>query len=554
MSKALNVFPVVSTLLLSAVALQAQVVPAPAVPQIGSSNPVSAEPPVPRPFTKPCTVTLFQNDAFEDFTPHKFAYTPPADCPGPWRKVVFTADFTVSEGRQFDRTAAFYIGKANIFYGTTAEPRKTLSPSWHVERDVTDLSAIFKQPQSGQADLGNFVGTYQGVVYNGIIYSTAKLEFYPTCAIEPAPRTPDIVVPVNGSGGDAGTLSTPTDEITQTLDLPRNVERVYLDVISQSQGSDEFWYLCVPADEASNLASCPGTGFRETEITLDGKPAGVAPVSPWIFTGGLDPYLWEPIPGVQTLEFRPYRVDLTPFAGVLSDGKTHTIGISVFNASNYFLATANLLVYTDHWSPVVHGDVLENTLELPSPVVTENISSGPEYTGSVDINSDRRYRIRGYITTSHGRTETTVEEGIHFSSDQTFDVASTKDIQDLKLTSTVRRHTTTREGFASFETESVYSFPLVLDYSYVVNPDKTSAQTVVVDQRSENASPEGFGQEHVRTKDTLTFDASGALSGPPSGSSTASYHGGDSFGHCYSETLKAVDQKLTAVDRDTHCH
>jgi len=26
---------------------------------------------------------------------------------GPWAKVVFTADFTVTAGRQYDRTAAF---------------------------------------------------------------------------------------------------------------------------------------------------------------------------------------------------------------------------------------------------------------------------------------------------------------------------------------------------------------------------------------------------------------------------------------------------------------
>ena len=109
-------------------------------PQIGSSNPITAEPPVARPHTHPCVVQLFNNLAFADFTPKVFNYTPPSACPGPWAKVVFTADFTVTAGRQFDRTAAFYLGHASIYYGTTAEPRKTLSPSWHVERDVTDLT------------------------------------------------------------------------------------------------------------------------------------------------------------------------------------------------------------------------------------------------------------------------------------------------------------------------------------------------------------------------------------------------------------------------------
>ena len=224
----------------------------------------------------------------------------------------------MTAGRQFDRTAAFYLGHASIYYGTTSEPRHNLSPSWHVERDVTDLSPIFKFDQTGEANIGNFVGVSGGVTYDGIIYSSATLEFYPASPSNPAPRTPDIVVPVNGSGGDAGTLNTTTDQITQILYLPTNVESVYLDVIAQNQSNDEFFYFCVPNDQTSNLESCGNTAFRETEVTIDGNPAGVAPVYPWIFTGGIDPYRWEPITGIQTLDFKPYRVDLTPFAGLTS--------------------------------------------------------------------------------------------------------------------------------------------------------------------------------------------------------------------------------------------
>src|ERR1700676_4663814 len=318
----------------------AQVVVVPPAPQTGSSNPITAQPPVPRPNTHPCVVQLFDNLAFADFTPKVFSYTPPAACPGPWARVVFTADFTVTAGRQFDRTAAFYLGHASIYYGTTAEPRSALSPSWHVEHDVTDLTAIFESAQTGEANIGNFVGVSGGVTYNGIIYANAALEFYPAGDDDRSPVTPDIVVPVNGAGGDAGTLNTTSDQITQALNLPTNVERVYLDVIAQRQNNDEFWYFCVPNDEAANLLSCGNTAFRETEVSIDGQPAGVAPVSPWIYTGGIDPYLWEPIPGVQTLDFRPYRVDLTPFAGLLSDGNTHTVAVSVYNANGYFLASA----------------------------------------------------------------------------------------------------------------------------------------------------------------------------------------------------------------------
>jgi hypothetical protein len=258
----------------SLIPANAQVVIVPPTPQIGSSNPITAGPTVPRPRTQPCTVQLFQNLAFDNFTPKTFSYTPPSSCPGPWAKVVFTADFTVTAGRQFDRTAAFYLGHANIYYGTTAEPRSTLSPSWHVERNVTDLSAIFKSSQTGEANSGNFVGVSGGVTYNGIIYANAALKFYPTSWQDAAPPTPDIVVPVNGTGGDAGTLNTTADQITQTLNLPTNVERVYLDVIAQSQSSDEFWYFCVPNDQTTNLESCGNTAFREAEVNIDGVPAG----------------------------------------------------------------------------------------------------------------------------------------------------------------------------------------------------------------------------------------------------------------------------------------
>ena len=183
--------------------INAQVVLAPAKPVIGSSNTISADPPVPRPSTTPCTVDLFTNLEFADFNVKSFTYTPPADCPGPWAKVVFTADFTVTEGTQFDRSEQFYLGGANLLYGTTAEPRSNLSPDWHVENDVTDLSALLKTSQTGSAILGNFVGVSGGTDYNGIIYANAHLLFYPADRWVPAARTPDLVIGIPGNGGAA---------------------------------------------------------------------------------------------------------------------------------------------------------------------------------------------------------------------------------------------------------------------------------------------------------------------------------------------------------------
>jgi len=552
-------------LLASACTVNAQVTPVPTYPQVGSSNPITAAPLVPRPHTKPCVVDLFDELPFENFTPATFNYTPPADCPGPWSKVVFTADFTVTAGTQFDRTAAFYLGHANLYYGTTAEPRTALSPSWHVERDVTDLSAIFKSAQTGEANLGNFVGESGGVDYNGIIYANAALEFYPADFRDPAPRVPDIVVPVNGTGGDAGTLNTTTDQITQTLNLPQNVEQVYLDVIAQSQIGDEFWYFCVPNDQTANLESCGNTAFRETEVRLDGNPAGVAPVYPWIFTGGIDPFLWEPIPGVQTLDFVPYRVDLTPFAGVLADGNTHTVAVSVYNANGYFLATANLLVYTDHGASTVTGGLISNTLSAaPTPSIVENITSGagPTYTGTIDTSSTRDFAISGWVKTSHGRVETTVKEKVGFTNDQEFDVSPTTDIQNVQQLSTVDSTSTTNQGWLVTKTEEHFRYPLTIDFSYVVNADGSQDQTTSVTQaydRHEITSANGWqGYEsrvhnEVRSTDTLPFDASGNFLGPMGSKTSSTYTWKDSYGGCYSRTIKAAAQALTSVESGNDC-
>ncbi len=153
--------------------------------------------------------------------------------------------------------------------------------------------------------------------------------------------------------------------MTQSFTLPKNVEAAYLDVIAQSQNAEEQWFFCVSNDIAATLFDCGNTAFREVEITVDGKPAGAAPVYPWIYTGGLDPGLWVPIPGVQTLNLLPYRVDLTPFAGTLDDGQPHTVGVSVFNAFSYFTVTAQLLVYQDPRSKEITGAVTEDTQTTP---------------------------------------------------------------------------------------------------------------------------------------------------------------------------------------------
>ena len=369
--------------------------------RIGSSNTAFADPPVPHPNTQPCRVVLYHQEKFADFNPKNFTYTPPADCPAPWAKVIVAADFTVTKGIQFDRTANIWIGPTNIYFGTTSEPDPNDSRHWHVERDLTDYSSIFTVPQAGAVDLGNLVNK----TYTGVLYGSASLLFYPLEPGQNPSLTADQVIGFSAgpTGGTVALYST-TDLLEQTLTLPTNIESLYFDVFAQSQSSDEFWYTCVPNDVAGELQSCSGTAFRESQVTIDGTPAGVAPVYPWIYTGGIDPFLWIPIPGVQAMNFVPYRVNLTPFAAMLDDGQPHTIALSVFNADSYFSATASLLLYLDHGSTQVTGAVTTNTLTVPSPSINENIHTAKNGTisGNVNTVSGHNFQISGYVNTSQG--------------------------------------------------------------------------------------------------------------------------------------------------------
>lgn len=529
----------------------AQKYTAPSNPVVGSQNTVTADPPIARPSTTPCVVPLFSSYDFADFSPKFFSYNPPA-CAGPWAKVVLEADFSVDAGHQFDRTGNIWIGGVNVYFGTTAEPSRTVSRNWHIENDLTDYSPLFTSPQTGRIDLGNLVnGTYTSV-----LHGSAQLLFYPVANGATAPETADAVLALSSDPtGGSVLLFSPTDSLTRTFSLPTNIERAYLDVIAQGQSAnDEFWYTCVPDALAGELQSCSGTSFRETEVSIDGAPAGVAPVYPWIFTGGIDPYLWRPIVGIQTLNFTPYRVDLSPFAAVLSDGQRHSVSLNVFNDHVYFSTTASLLLYLDHGSAQVTGALTANTVGTPNPTVATDlaIDSLGNLTGTVTVASNRQFKLAGYVNTSHGKVDTQIVQNIGFANSMQFDITSNY-VQNI-VQNTQIGSTTTRKSKGQMDVNvSQQQWPLTLNYSFVNYPDGSAAQIVSL--------TEGYGEHEVNTgsgrpayvtditvtnspADTLVFSTT---TFPQNQTSTERYQFKDNRGGCWDRSLTASGGVLTSV-------
>lgn len=415
---------------------------------VGTRDTVLASPQVPRPSGTPCIVELFRNVALEgEGRPwfgdgDTFAYAPPAACPGPWAKVILKVDVrnadpnTYLDGLMFAHVS---IGGVPLYSGGGQD--NDVPTHWHVERDVTDYSAVLRQAAEGILE-ARALPRYPPAFHQPY-HVTATLLFYPPNALNAAPRVADQVLPLAEAGWHS--VATPADRLSALLQLPRNVERAYLDIMAHPRyGNDLFWFTCMPdaalaayPELRSPLAmgpnrrglegdlpaqGCGGGSFRHVLVRIDGQPAGLAPIHPRLYPQ-LNP-LWnwpalnQPTPPPQALNFLPYRVDLSPFAGVLSDGAPHEVSLSVLGSADIadFDLTGTLLVYRDASTPQVAGVVTANTLAGQSlaPTVAEALErpAPDRVAGSVTTAFERSYVIDGYVDTSRGRVRNVVEHQV----------------------------------------------------------------------------------------------------------------------------------------------
>jgi hypothetical protein len=530
--------------------------------EIGSPLVAVADPPVPHPNTTPCTVTLFTNQEFADFNNQPFSYSPTCGA-GPWAKVVLEGDYYITPGVQYDRTSEIFLNNVSIFFGTTPENPATVNDPWHFERDLTDYSALLSTAQSGFASLGNLVNSE----YTGIIYGTATVYFYPAAKWKAPPITPTQVLAVNGAG--AATLNASGDTLSTAFTLPTNITHAYLDVTAESQNEEEQWFYCLPTNVAGEFYDCPNTAFREVEVSIDGTPAGVAPVSPWIYTGGVDPFLWFPTPGNQTLNFKPFRVDLSPFAGVLSNGASHTVGIQVFNAYEYFSVTGTLLLYQDNSCKSASGAVTVNTLTLPNPNVVENLQtdSSGDITGTVSVSSKRHYTISGYVNTPHGRVTNTVDADVNFANNTTLADTATIYTQNADQHSSITVTSKSSDhGWPSAHTID-WTFPINIALTQTYDPDSGNIAQVTTSKQHHTGLRLGSGGwdwwPTGGYADNLVFSTDDLLLVPCDGgyciggtSATASHQTYSAFatdGYCYFQKVASEDNLLSSTQSVPWC-
>ena len=389
-----------------------------------TANPLTLDQPLQVPPGKPVVVTIADHAAFGNAPPP--ATTTVKLPSGHWAEVVLDVTGTES-GRQYDRLCEIFSGPSQIFLGVTPEPTPA-GITWHVQKDITGYLPLLQGTQT----FSTYVDNYLSSVDTGIPVITAKLLFYPAGGgFRPAqptglaspglagdainetgpaappqfPVVPTDAVPILPSGA-TNTLNTINagQTLSATVTLPSDITSATLDLYAVGQIGDEFWWSLNPS-------------FREIEVSIDGKPAGVVWPYPYVYTGGVNPLIWRPVTGIHTMDIPSYRLDLTPFAGML--GGTHTISLTVANNVGYWLAGGSLLLGTD--GQATTGGVTTDTLSFPtaSHVVTKH-ALGSANKPVTSESAAASYQISGQVTQDGHTWTDTIGQRLQFGDDQSY--------------------------------------------------------------------------------------------------------------------------------------
>ncbi|CAI5997975.1 unnamed protein product [Closterium sp. NIES-65] len=277
------------------------------------------------------------------------------ECVADWSLAVLSVGVKV-KGVQFDRRMVIFFGgfevsrsisivlpfpfAPSVFVNSTAEPLGT-EIHYSFERDVTNYAPMLKTASTVYVILENVVdGEYTGIfnvtialtAYKGTPPSTPPSLLLPFSTTYPSSSSSS---PYILSGASATTRSA-----IQTLSgFPTNVIKAKVELTMSMHADDEFYYLYFPNKFYNSLPSSlkpkfkpEGGPFRELNLFIDDQFAGaIYPFAP-LYTGAFNPLLWSPAVGIGNFGFPTVTLDVTPFAGVLSDGQPHEIKVSVVNA------------------------------------------------------------------------------------------------------------------------------------------------------------------------------------------------------------------------------
>jgi hypothetical protein len=297
---------------------------------------------------------------------------------GPWDSVVLNYTGTAVNG-VYDSSYRAYVSGAQVLFGTTPE-----YGTWTVLDNLTEYEALLEPG-------ANFTFILSAATLGGYFETSLTLSFYPAPAGAPVPSEPTEVVPLWSKQFVKPTATT----VTANSTVPDNASAVTLELWAYGFQNDEFWWA----------AASPA---RSVDISVDGSPFAAVYPFPYVNTGGVDLFLWRPIPAVFTLSDRPYDVNLTGALGALTGRHTYTATIGNRDANSDWLVEGTLLVWTN--ASVSGASLTGHAATFPNPVVSGSTTSSSTSfrdnstlataAGPVDVSTS--------VTGSFQQTETSV--------------------------------------------------------------------------------------------------------------------------------------------------
>ncbi|WP_069465547.1 peptide-N4-asparagine amidase, partial [Actinacidiphila rubida] len=532
----------------------------PSYVESGYQDPVTALPPVSRPATPHCSVTVMRHDFANSYgQPYTGTVTPPTACPGPWAKVVLTWSGSVA-GRQYDRLAGVWIGGAEVLRTSTPEPDDD-GITWHVDKDITSFTPLLRGPQPLVADLGNIVNS----TYTGVYHMTLTLTYYQADRRHPAPAVADRVLPLSGDASPGWYSLSPGQSATKSVTFPRNLVHARLEVYTRGGGCDEQWFDAVPSDLASQYPDylCGGGPYREVQVSVDGRPAGLAQPYPVVYSGGIVPTLWRPVPAVDQFLTLPYDIDLTPFSGLLVNGRPHAITLTPYGAADTWTVDGTLFLDTDHHAARTSGTLTRDTLTAdPQVSTTRQPADGG---AAVHVSATRDWTTEGYLDTSAGRITTRVQQHTAYRNDDTVTLGGQRQVVAQRDSGTTTVTTSASRGGSGHPParpsvrvdQHTWSYPIDVDMSIPVYTDGDNydlrgtvrQQRVLTDRtQSGRAAPWALlalTDDEVHATGVLARTAGTVTSSD--GSASESFLGTTDAGACWARTLAAEHGWLTSA-------
>ncbi|MCP3137049.1 peptide-N4-asparagine amidase [Pyxidicoccus xibeiensis] len=509
-------------------------------PEFGTDwdDPRTAVPEIQKPPTASCTVRIV-DERFDDFTPFTGTFTPPPGCPGPWHKVVLRMEGKV-QGVQFDRLGHLEVGGVTLFKTSTPEPSRD-GISWSVEKDVTAYAPLLRQPQPVWMLIGNVVND----TYTGVLDVQVYLTFYAAQGRYKPADTADDVLPLTNPRREGSAI---VGEVT----VPPNTERLVAEVYATGSGGgcEEFWYITAPIVVPY---SCPADDgpYREVQLEVDGKVAGIAMPFPHVYTGGWsNPFLWYTLPAPRAFNVRPIRYDLTPFAGLLTDGQPHQVRVSVLGVPEgrpgWDLPT-NVLVWRDTRASRTTGGLLSHRLSALTNDSTHTVVDG---WNQVDTQGRQQLEVSGWLRTSRGYVLTTVKQAVSNSSLHRW-LGDMENPDELTATwSDTSTVTTVGRGLLPTVSRSEKTF--VLDGLISVTPENRLTTSISISDAEDARTLKGpFTVAHQELSDVYTGEAAYNFGVPRPqrnavGTSTHRYRLTSDLGGCYDRSISTRNGFVTA--------